>query len=132
MDPVLIATVCPFRSANDRMGESFRTMMPCGSCCIVAATATSGCPSETASRICVRRSHAKLRAARGHLLRDANVWAAGLDGYVEAFVLVVALHQRVIKAAVLGLRIPVRLQRYFCQAGLGRGMAASQRAQRAQ
>ncbi len=51
VDPVLIATVCPFRSAKLRIGEFFRTMIPCGSCCIVAATAIRGSPSAIDSRI---------------------------------------------------------------------------------
>ena len=38
-------------AAVPRIAESFRTMIPCGSFCMVAATATTGWPSEMASRI---------------------------------------------------------------------------------
>ena len=57
-------------------------------------------------------------APDGHLLLDRNVRAAGLDADVEALVLVIALHQRGIEAAVLGLRIPVGLQRDLRESGI--------------
>jgi len=67
-------------------------------------------------------AHPKLGCAYGYLLVRDGVLAAGLDGYVEAFVLVVVLYQGGVEAAVFGLRVPVGLQNYFGKSGgLGAG-----------
>ena len=48
--PVCAAIVRPSKSLKSRTGEAACTMMACGSCCMVAAIATSGSPFEFHSR----------------------------------------------------------------------------------
>ena len=106
-------------------------MIPCGSCCIVAATAISGWPSAMASRIWSDDPIAKLRRAGGNLLLRAQVRPQRHDRDVETFVLVIALHQRGEKSAVFRLRIPIRLQRHLGQTRFAsRTRAGSPRAHR--
>src|SRR5580700_2618540 len=99
-----MATEWPFRSENEWIGESLRIRF----------------------ENLVRRSHAKLRAPGGDLLLNRDVRAAGKDRHVQSFVLVISLRQGGIEASVLGLRIPVRLEDYFCKTVIGGRVPASQ------
>ena len=58
---------------------------------------------------------ANCAVADGDLLIGVDVRSAGKNGYVQTFVFVVATNLRVVKAAMLRLRIPVGLQRYRCE-----------------
>ena len=60
----------------------------------------------------IRGTHGELRFTHGDLLLRVDVRPAGTNGYIQAFVFVVATNLGIVEAAVLRLRIPVRLQRY--------------------
>src|SRR3984957_13534096 len=58
----------------------------------------------------IRGAHGELRGAHRDLLISADIRSAGRNGYVQAFLFVVAANLRVVEATVLRLRIPIRLQ----------------------
>lgn len=70
-------------------------------------------------------AHSKLRSANGDLLLGDVHRSAGENGDVETFLTVVALEQRIVKATVFGLRVPVCLETDGDEAGGGcRAMAS--------
>ena len=52
-------------------------------------------------------------------------WGRGRDGHVEALGFVVAKQLRCVKAAMLGLRIPIELKANGSEAVLGGGLVAA-------
>ena len=73
----------------------------------VAAIAVSGTPCSTAESDLQRVAHHDVELAGGEQLQAVDLRAAHPDRHVEAVLLVDALGQRLVEAAVLGLREPV-------------------------